>query len=195
MDKAELLKILDISEDEQQIWLIKNEVMVGAVLQCKGGGELPCPSESLADLAFRFRDEANPEAYCDTLDIVYQNWIARETKNHPTHKLVAYSYWIAVYITPIDMIITALIAKDKNRKEKEMKFVIMKSGFGDLWIGKFDETKVDLPKNAEAFDDYDNALGVALDLAESNENQDELEYVEKEEIEELDDEMLQWIAQ
>ena len=54
MDEKELLAVLDMSEDElQMIWLIKKEVMVGAVLQCKGRGELPCPSESLTDLAFR----------------------------------------------------------------------------------------------------------------------------------------------
>ena len=83
----------------------------------------------------------------------------------------------------------------KDRKEKEMKFVIMKSGFGDYWIGKFDETKVDLPVNAKAFDEYDDALNTALDLNDSIENQDELVSVEEDEIDELDDGMLAWIAQ
>lgn len=75
-----------------------------------------------------------------------------------------------------------------------MKFVVMKSGFGDLWIGKFDETKVDLPKRAKAFDDYDDALEEALNLNDSIENQDELESVEEDEIDELDENMLKWIV-
>ena len=75
-----------------------------------------------------------------------------------------------------------------------MKFVIMRSGFGDYWIGKFDETKVDLPITAMEFDEYNNALEKALDLNDSIENQDELESVEEEEIEELNENMLDWIA-
>ena len=75
-----------------------------------------------------------------------------------------------------------------------MKFVVMKSGFGDYWIGKFDETKVDLPKDAKIFDDYDNALEEALALNDSMENQDELEYTEEDDIEELDEGMLKWIV-
>ena len=74
-----------------------------------------------------------------------------------------------------------------------MKYVIMKSGFGDIWIGKFDETKVDLPESAKAFDDYEDALDEALDLNDSIENQDELESVEENEITELDENMLRWI--
>ena len=83
----------------------------------------------------------------------------------------------------------------KDRKEKEMKFVVMMSGFGDYWVGKFDETKVDLPESAKAFDDYDDTLDVALALNDSIENQDELESVEEDDIEELDENMLKWIAQ
>jgi len=75
-----------------------------------------------------------------------------------------------------------------------MKYVIMKSGFGDYWIGKFDTANVDLPKNTKAFDDYENALEKALDLTDSIENQDELESVEENEIEILDENMLKWIA-
>lgn len=75
-----------------------------------------------------------------------------------------------------------------------MKFVLMKSGFGDYWIGKFDETKVDLPENARTFDDYDDALEEALALNDSIANQDELESVEEDDIEELDENMLKWIV-
>lgn len=75
-----------------------------------------------------------------------------------------------------------------------MKFVIMKSGFGDYWIGKFDEKKVDLPITAKVFDDYDDALDETLDLNDSIENRNELESVEEEDIDELGGDMLKWIA-
>lgn len=75
-----------------------------------------------------------------------------------------------------------------------MKFVIMLSGFGDYWIGKFNEAKVDLPKEAKAFDDYNDALQEALDLADSVENQDELESEEEDEVEEHGENMLKWIV-
>ena len=75
-----------------------------------------------------------------------------------------------------------------------MKYVIMKSGLGDYWIGKFNEKKMDLPKKAEAFDDYEDALEEALALNDSIENQDELESIEEDEIEELNENMLKWIV-
>ena len=109
-----LLKVLDISEDEQQmIWLIKKEVMVGAVLQCKGGGELPCPSESLADLAFRLRDEVcNPKTYTKCCENYYDGLEA--VYNHRIKdKQCGSFYGFQTYrIKPIDMIIAALIAKE-----------------------------------------------------------------------------------
>ena len=35
-----------------------------------------------------------------------------------------------------------------------MKYVIMRSTFGDIYIGKFDETKIDLPEEAKVFGDH-----------------------------------------
>ena len=75
-----------------------------------------------------------------------------------------------------------------------MKFVIMRSGFGDYWIGKFDETKVKLPKKVKEFSNYDDALQKALSMNDSIENEDELISAEENEIEELDEDMLRWIA-
>jgi phage regulator Rha-like protein len=70
----------------------------------------------------------------------------------------------------------------------------MKSGFGDYWIGKFDEMKVDLPKKAKTFDDYDEALSAALDSNDSIENEEELESIEEDDVEELGENMLRWIV-
>lgn len=75
-----------------------------------------------------------------------------------------------------------------------MKFVIMKSGFGDYWIGRFDETKVDLSGDIKAFNDYEDALEEALGLADSIENQDILECECEENIEELNANMIKWKA-
>ncbi len=105
----DLLKVLDMSEDEQQIWLIKKEVMVGAVLQCKDGGELPCPSESFADLAFRLRDEVRREKgnYDHAVYIVF-NYEKQKKKYENVF------YWMAYIAQPIHWIIAALIAKEKE---------------------------------------------------------------------------------
>ena len=75
-----------------------------------------------------------------------------------------------------------------------MKFVIMKSGFGSYWISKFDETKVKLPKKVKEFSNYDDALQKALSMNDSIENEDELISTEENEIEELSEDMLRWIA-
>ena len=113
----DLLKVLDMSEEQQQIWLIKKEVMVGAVLQCKGGGELPCPSESLADLAFRLRDEVISNDlknetgwWCEESYEVFLYVIGEENEQDE----VGLDTWFAMYAKPIHWIIAALIAKEQK---------------------------------------------------------------------------------
>ena len=105
----DLLKVLDMSYEEQQIWLIKKEVMVGAVLQCKGGGELPCPSESFADLAFRIRDEVCKNNHADFHEAIYDIMIKVEGDDK-----WATAFWGECIAKPIHWIIAALIAKDKE---------------------------------------------------------------------------------
>ena len=109
MTEQELLAVLDMSEDEQQIWLIKKEVMVGAVLQCKGGSELPCPSESLADLAFRLRDEVVAKSHADFHEAIYDIMVKVEGNDN-----WATAFWGECIAKPIHWIIAALIAKDKD---------------------------------------------------------------------------------
>lgn len=76
-----------------------------------------------------------------------------------------------------------------------MKFVVMKSGFGDFWIGK---TDLELPKQAKAFDNFEDAQEVAMELCVTCENRDELEFMEEDEIETedeiIDKKMLKWLA-
>ena len=69
-----------------------------------------------------------------------------------------------------------------------MKYIIMKSGFGDYWIGK---TKLELPDYVRAFDDFEDAREEAMNRCTQCENRDELELTEEEETEEIDrEEML-----
>lgn len=73
-----------------------------------------------------------------------------------------------------------------------MKYIIMKSGFGDYWIGK---TRLELPDNAKAFDDFESAREGAMNLCTQCENCDELELINEEEIGEMDNkDMLRWLA-
>ena len=73
-----------------------------------------------------------------------------------------------------------------------MKFVIMKSGFGDYWIGI---TKLELPDNIKVFGSFEAAREEAMTLCDGYENRDELEYMKEDEIEdEIDEEMFKWLV-
>lgn len=74
-----------------------------------------------------------------------------------------------------------------------MKYVIMQSVFGDYWVGK---TKLKLPDSARAFNDFEVAHDVMMDLCAQCENRDELELMEEDDIEDeiTNKEMLKWLA-
>jgi len=69
----------------------------------------------------------------------------------------------------------------------------MKSAFGDYWIGK---TKLKLPENAKAFDNFEDAKKGAMALCTQCNNRDELEFMEEDEIEDkiTSKEMWKWLA-
>lgn len=98
MTKDELLAVLDMSEDEQWEWCVKNvkEKTIG---------------ESLADLAFRLRDEVVAE--CG--DIVWHKAVV---------KICDYmrmgTAWFKNYAKPIHWIIAALIAKQKDKENENL---------------------------------------------------------------------------
>lgn len=109
----DLLKILELTEDEQWLFLIKNKVVDGAILQCKGGGELPVPApESFDDLAFRLRDEVLSKVNGITADQacqkVYFNYIGEVPSGWTQKDIIE---WFAFIAKPIHWIIAALIAK------------------------------------------------------------------------------------
>ena len=100
----DLLKDLDMSEDEQREWCVKNVKSAG---------------ESLADLAFRLRNEVFKCLLCDqkgvngcekyyaALEAVYKH---REIKK----QCQSFYAFLTYRLQPIDMIIAALIAKGKD---------------------------------------------------------------------------------
>lgn len=68
-----------------------------------------------------------------------------------------------------------------------MNFAIMRSGFGDYWIGK-----TELPvKDGSIFSTLEDALDQAKSLNDSIENQDELDATTEEDVEEVDDAMVE----
>ena len=96
------LKVLDMSEANQYRYLWEHHI-----LRDKGEGE------SLADLAFRLRDEVDFNLYLEALEVVYHLWQKRGTvETQMENNLITFTCWLAVYIAPIDRIIAALIAKE-----------------------------------------------------------------------------------
>ena len=99
MTEQELLAVLDMSKKEQRQWLLVNYF------------HQRMPGVSTADLAFRLRDEAckvSCENYYKALEAVYNHRIK--------DKQCCSFYAFQTYrIRPIDMIIAALMAKEKEK--------------------------------------------------------------------------------
>lgn len=96
MDKTELLKVLDMSEANQIEWLIMNTLFY------KYSQE-----ESLADLAFRLRDEVSRKGF-DFQKLLNK---VRIDSDSGYEGAVNSIFWICHIAKPIHWIIAALIAK------------------------------------------------------------------------------------
>jgi len=102
---TDLLKVLDMSEKEQRKWLLVNSF------------KERMPHESLADLAFRLRDEvcSDPngiDKYKQALHLIYRTWLDKQSDK--ARLIVTFTIWLIAFADPIDEIIAALIAKDKE---------------------------------------------------------------------------------
>lgn len=95
MTEKELLSVLDMSEQEQYIWVINNTDLH------------KMPEKSLADLAFRLRYKTMSLNYHEALLKVYCYRCKNDIK---TPSQITFRYWLVEYIAPIDMIIAALTA-------------------------------------------------------------------------------------
>ena len=102
--REELLKVLDMGEDEQHDWCARSP-------ECRMG------NESLPDLAFRLRDEVCKESYGidnyrNALIEVYSEWDKKQNLHAQT--VVTFMAWLVAFIEPIDRIIAALITKENQ---------------------------------------------------------------------------------
>ena len=74
-------------------------------------------------------------------------------------------------------------------KTKKLNYAVMRSGFGDLWVGK-----IALPADEKTiFAKFDDALETAKLLNDSIENAEELDEIVEEELESLNKDMAKWI--
>ena len=99
----DLLKILDMSEDEQINWLMDKDYMPNYYVGMRGRKH----DDSLADLAFRLRDEAKGHSWNGWLDATKEVW-------KTIHKYWTYEQFWMSQAKPIHWIIAALIAKEKK---------------------------------------------------------------------------------
>ena len=73
--------------------------------------------------------------------------------------------------------------------KQEFNYAVLRSGFGDLWVGK-----IALEANEiTIFANFDDAIAKALRLNDSIDNAEEIEDIDKEELEPLSKEMARWI--
>lgn len=101
MDKEELLKVLDMSEQEQAVWTEKPE---------HGNRQM---GECLAYVAFRLRDEAvnMTNNWVPARIEVYKHCIDTPKELHPETIVDNSDTWFISVAKPIHWIIAALIAK------------------------------------------------------------------------------------
>lgn len=107
----ELLAVLDLPENEQWNWLVKNNI----------GGLAVGEVAHLADLAFRLRDEAAIDwtNYCEAMTTIWaywckSTWADRKTKGEDKKHIKYRKFWM-LHSQPIHWIIAALIAKELKR--------------------------------------------------------------------------------
>ena len=99
MNEQELLAVLDMSEAEQSVWTEAPE---------HGNRQM---GESLADLAFRLRDEVVAKSHADFHEAIYDVMVKVEGNDN-----WATAFWGECIAKPIHWIIAALIAKDKENE-------------------------------------------------------------------------------
>ncbi len=71
-----------------------------------------------------------------------------------------------------------------------MNYAVMRTMFGDFWVGKTNRE----PNGIGVFATFDDATERAMDLNDSIENSDELDDALEEEAEEISEGMEKWIV-
>lgn len=108
----DLLKVLDMSEEEQIEWVEDNCEMEGYECEMEGYeapiSKLFVITESFADFAFRLRNEAVENDHTAFHNSIYV------VQHHLKQDDWATAFWGEVFAQPIHWIIAALIAKGKK---------------------------------------------------------------------------------
>lgn len=108
---SDLLKVLDMTEEEQITWLAGE-----GVVKLTGKVGQMIPVESLADLAFRLRDEARADLRGE---IDFRKGMAKvyyTVHKLPENSVAVFSIyiWFVEEAKPIHWIVAALIAKESE---------------------------------------------------------------------------------
>lgn len=74
--------------------------------------------------------------------------------------------------------------------EEKANYAIMRSGFGDYWVGKILKDT----NSTSIFSTFDEATENAIEMTDSKENTEELESVDEEDCEMIRKEMEKWIV-
>jgi len=108
----ELLAVLDMTKEEQCNWVDKHCEQEGWTAPISGDF---VPTESLADLAFRKRNEVCKDTlacvnYHKALYIVYRSF-CKAQEGTINQNMVYYELWLESFITAIERVVAALIAE------------------------------------------------------------------------------------
>ena len=76
-----------------------------------------------------------------------------------------------------------------SKKQKKQSYAILRSGFGDLWVGKVELE----PDGNSIFANFDDAMEKAKQLNDSIKNAEELDDTTEEDLEVLRPDMHKWI--
>jgi len=106
----DLLKVLDMSEDEQYYWVCQFHAKYHFKISLFPDNHEEMRKE-LADLAFRLRDEAVAKNHADFHNAIYNIMVKVEGDNK-----WATAFWGECLAKPIHWIIAALIAKEQDNE-------------------------------------------------------------------------------
>lgn len=123
MNEQELLAVLDMSEDEQYDWVYNWRKQDDIQVELKDCTFIHYASKefrrmALSDLAFRLRNEVCKDSLsCDnyrkSLHLVYRDF-RKSQRGTIRQNLIPYELWLESFVTSIERITAALIAKEKE---------------------------------------------------------------------------------
>jgi hypothetical protein len=113
MTKEEILNLSNLTEEEQIQWLVKHEIPTIEQHMCEICCRFTNEWESLADLAFRLRDEINKNSkgYDNFAGGLREIYILVNGDSEPKPNLLVYTHFWLTQAKPIHWIQAALLAR------------------------------------------------------------------------------------